>query len=168
MDVIACVDNANGIGYGNSLLYHIKNDMEFFKKKTLNNVVVMGRKTLESFPNGAPLKGRVNIVMTAKSSIEGCVCVKDKNALFAQLRSFPGKEIYVIGGQQIYTELLPYCSRAYITRVDSKKTADAFFPDISKAKGWVLAEQSEDFFQGGIKYKFQLYENLNPQAMNID
>lgn len=163
MNIIACIDEANGIGYENSLLYHITKDIAFFKEKTINNVVVMGRKTLESFPNQAPLKNRVNIVMTSKNSIDGCICVKDKRILFEKLRCFSEKEIYVIGGQQIYTELLPYCRMAYITKVFMTKTADAFFPNIDNLKNWVMKSKSEELFEDNIKYRFELYENLNIQ-----
>ncbi len=161
MNAIACIDEANGIGYQNSLLYHIKKDMAFFQEKTVNNVVVMGRKTLESFPNQAPLKNRINIVMTSKKSIDGCICVKDKKSLFEVLPHFSEKEIYVIGGQQIYAELLPYCGRAYITRVCMTKQADAFFPDIGHLKNWVMKSRSEDFFEDRIQYRFERYENTD-------
>lgn len=161
MNLIACVDEAGGIGRQNALLYHLQADKAFFKEKTAGNVVVMGRKTLESLPQKAPLPNRVNVVMTSQSRIEGCICAKDESELFRKLRDFSDRDIYVIGGQQIYEALLPCCRTAYITKVYMKKPADAFFPAIDHMANWVLKSRSRVFSEEGIRFCFEVYENTD-------
>ena len=84
--------------------------MKFFRETTLNKVVVMGNNTLKSFPNGAPLKNRINIVLSRSASHNDCVVVKSLDALFAELQKYDTNDVYVIGGASIYKALLPYCS----------------------------------------------------------
>lgn len=154
MNIIVCVDENNNIGSDNSLLFNLKKDMEFFKLKTLNNVVIMGRKTFQSLPNSKPLPNRVNIVMTKLTHIPGCICVKDLSALFATLEQFNDKDIFVIGGQQIYNLLLPYSNIAYVTRVFACKDGDTIFPDLDILPNWELTHTSEIFNENGIDFCF--------------
>lgn len=159
MNIIVCVDENFNIGIDNKLLFDIKRDMEFFKTKTLNNVVIMGRKTLESLPNSAPLKNRINIVMTSQCDFSGCICVKDIDALFNLLKDYNTNDIYVIGGEQIYKLLLPYCETAYITKVYSNKIGDSKFPNIDKLDNWELLQSSEVFNENGLEFSFNIYKN---------
>ena len=104
MQAIVAADNNWGIGYQNRLLVSIPSDMKFFRQKTTGNVVVMGRKTLESFPNGLPLKNRVNIVLTKNKNyqVKDAVIVHSEEELLEELKKYPSEKIYVIGGESIY------------------------------------------------------------------
>ena len=146
MKAIAAADKNWGIGQGNKLLISIPADMRFFRDKTTGHIVVMGRKTLESFPNGKPLRDRVNIVLTRdlNYSVKGAEVVHSIEELTKLLEQYPSDEVYVIGGEQIYRQLLPYCDTAYITKIDYAYQADAFFPDLDADDAWEVAEESEE------------------------
>ena len=109
MNLIVAVDENWAIGNRNKLLVSIPADMKFFREMTKGNVVVMGRKTMESFPGGQPLKKRTNIVLSRDESyqVKDAVVVHSLEELLEQLKSFPEESIYVIGGESIYRMLLP-------------------------------------------------------------
>ena len=120
MNLIAAVDKNWAIGRNNKLLVSIPDDMKFFRETTTGKVVVMGRKTLESFPGKKPLKNRVNIVLTGDRSYQadGAVIVHDMEELHEELKKYPSEDIYVIGGESIYKQLLDECDVAHITKID--------------------------------------------------
>ena len=159
MKLIAAVDKNWGIGKDNSLLVSIPEDMKFFRETTSGKTVVMGRKTLESFPGGRPLKNRVNIVLTQNAGYEkeGAVIVHDIEELNAELKKYDTDDIFVIGGGSIYEKLLPMCDTAYITKIDKAFDADTFFPDLDKNEEWAVEEQGETFLSGDICYSFVRY-----------
>ena len=140
MNAIAAVDANWAIGNKNRLLTSIPADMKFFREKTMGHVVVMGRKTLESFPNGLPLKNRVNIVLTANRSykVKDAVIVHTKEELLEELKKYDSNELYVIGGGSIYEMLIPYCDTAYITKIDHAYAADTYFPNLDQMDDWEL------------------------------
>ena len=140
MRLIAAVDENWGIGLKNQLLVHIPADQKYFRSVTAGKVVVMGRRTLESFPAGKPLKDRVNIVLSANTNFapEGCVIVRSMDELLKKLSEYDSDSVYVIGGSKVYSEMLPYCSEALITKIDKAFDADAFFPDLDKDPDWEL------------------------------
>ena len=119
MNLIAAVDKNWAIGYQNKLLTSIPEDMKFFRQTTTGKVVVMGRKTLESFPGKKPLKNRTNIVLTKNPSYqaEGAIVVHNEDELREELKKYDSNELYVIGGGSIYEMLIPYCDTAYITKI---------------------------------------------------
>ena len=127
MKAILSADRNWGIGYQNKLLVSIPSDMRFFREMTEGKVIVMGRKTLESFPNGLPLKKRVNVVLTHDRSyqVKDAVIVHDKNELMEELKKYQ-EDIFVVGGGSVYELLLPYCDTAYVTRIDMEYQADTF------------------------------------------
>lgn len=162
MNLIVAVDKGWGIGYKNDLLYHISPDLKQFRAKTLNKVIVMGKNTLLSFPNAQPLKKRENIVVSTKlEKGEGYSVVRSLSELFEVLKNYESEDVFVIGGASIYEQLLPYCDKAYITKIDSVKEADAFFPNLDKENFWKVTEESEEQEFEGQKFKFVLYENEN-------
>ncbi len=167
MNLIVAVDNNWAIGSHNGLLYNIKQDMQFFRKTTLNKVVVMGRNTLESFPNGAPLKNRINVCVNAEKGFErdGVIVVNSLPELFAKLKKYKSDDIFVIGGASIYAQLLPYCSTAYITKIDAEKMADVFFPNLDANKDWKLVSNGETREENGINFKFCVYNNVDVKEM---
>ena len=159
MNLIVAVDKNWAIGKNNDLLYNIKEDMQFFRSTTLNKVVVMGRKTLESFPGAKPLKNRVNIVLSSDKSlkIEGATIVNDLEMLFDELKKYDTNDVFVIGGGAIYKMLEPYCDTAYITEINAEKDADIFFPNLSKMDKWHLESSSEIKEDNGIEVVFNKY-----------
>lgn len=137
----------------------IPDDMKFFRETTTGKVVVMGRKTLESFPNGKPLKNRVNIVLTRdpKYSVDGAVVVHSKEELDKELNKYDSDDIYVIGGESIYRLLLDDCDRAFVTYVDYAYDADTYFPNLDEKSEWNLAEESEEQTYYDIEFYFRTY-----------
>lgn len=163
MNTIVAADMHRGIGKNGNLLVHIKNDMKRFKELTEHKVVIMGRKTLESLPNGKPLKNRTNIVMSRDYNYHqnGCVVVHNldtiKNEIFM---NFNSKDIFVIGGGEIYKLLLPLCDTVYMTYLDKIYGADAFFPELSHDEWSLENEDISDIFYddvNDVRYNFMTY-----------
>ena len=142
MKAILSADRNWGIGCNNKLLVSIPSDMKFFRETTTGNVVVMGRKTLESFPNGAPLKNRTNIVLTGNRDyqVKDAVIVHSQDELLEELKKYDTEKIYVIGGESIYRMMLPYCDTVYVTKIDRSFQADTFFPNLDEMDEWEMTE----------------------------
>jgi len=134
MNLIVAVDNQNGIGKNNKLLAHIPTDLEYFKKKTLNKVVVMGRKTLESLPGGRPLKNRINIILTNNLDykVKDAIVVNSTSELFEQLANYYTDDIFIIGGAAVYAQFAPMCTFAYVTHMLHDFDANTFAPSFNK------------------------------------
>lgn len=160
MKAIAAVDKNWAIGNKNRLLTSIPADMQFFREKTNGHVVVMGRKTLESFPNGLPLKNRTNIVLTANRSyqVKGAVIVHTQEELLEELKNYDSEDIYIIGGESIYRMMIPYCDTAYITKIDHAYEADTYFPNLDEMEDWKMTEESEEQTCFDLEYAFTKYE----------
>lgn len=160
MIAILSADKNWGIGLKGDLLVRIPNDMKNFRQTTTGNVIVMGRKTLESFPNGEVLPNRVNIVMTKNPAYQakGAVIVHSEEELMEELKKYPDKKVYVIGGESIYRQLLPYCDEAYVTRIDYAYQADRYFPNLDEMEDWVLEEEGEEQTFFDIEYYFNRYK----------
>lgn len=160
MNLIAAVDSNWAIGYQNKLLVSIPDDMKLFRNTTQGHVVVMGRKTLESFPNGRPLKNRVNVVLTSDKSykVEGAIVVHSLEELDVELEKYDSDEIYVIGGESIYRQLLDRCNRAYITKIEYEYQADAYFPNLDELPEWRMVSESEEQTYFDIIYAYTIYE----------
>jgi len=157
MNLIVAVDNKWGIGKNNDLLFSIKEDMAYFRATTLNKTVVMGGNTLRSFPGGKPLKNRTNIVITS-SNPEDVVVVRNFDELFEKLKEVK-EEIFVIGGASIYHQLLPYCQKAYVTKVFADGKAQVFFDNLDEMDNWVVETQSEVIEAGDYQIRFYVYKN---------
>lgn len=161
MQAIVAADNNWGIGYQNRLLVSIPSDMKFFRQKTTGNVVVMGRKTLESFPNGLPLKNRVNIVLTKNKNyqVKDAVIVHSIDEVLEELKKYDDDdEIYVIGGGKVYEELLPYCDVAHVTKIDFAFEADTHFPNLDEDPEWEITASSDEQTYFDLEYTFVKYE----------
>lgn len=167
MNLIVAADKNWAIGKDNKLLVSIPADMKFFRQTTTGKVVVMGRKTLESFPNGLPLKNRINIVLTRDEhyQVSDAIIVHSMEELRRELRKYNSEDIYVIGGDSIYRQLLPYCSIAHVTRINHAFEADAYFPDLDEMPQWRVAGDSEEQTYFDLEYVFMLYQNNNPQKL---
>jgi dihydrofolate reductase len=161
MNLIVAVDKNWGIGKDNKLLVRIPADQKYFREMTTGKVVVMGRKTLESFPNAAPLKDRTNIVLTHDKNYKtDAITVHSEAELFEELKKYDSEDVFVIGGEMIYRQLLPLCDTAYITKVDFAYDADTFFPDLDSDPSWELAEESEEQTYFDIEYYFCRYTHI--------
>ena len=160
MNLIVAVDKNWAIGLGNKLLVSIPQDMKFFRETTKGKVVAMGRETLESFPGGQPLKNRVNVVLTTDKSYStnGIVLVHSIKEMLDELKKYPSEDIYVIGGETIYRQLLPHCDRAYITRIDHAYDADTYFPNLDEDPQWEMTKTSEEQTYFDLEYVFTIYE----------
>ena len=120
MNIIVAADKNWGIGRNNELLVSIPADMKMVREETTGKVVVMGRKTLESFPNGLPLKNRTNIVITGNRDyqVKGAVIVHSIEEALKEVEKYPAEDVYCIGGDSIYKQMLPYCDTAHVTKID--------------------------------------------------
>lgn len=160
MKAIVAVDKEWGIGKDNGLLFRLPADMAFFKENTLNTVVVMGRKTLESFPNAKPLKNRVNIVLSnTVSKIDDAIVVKDEKSLMQELEKYD-QPVFVIGGASIYKLLLDYCTEVLVTKVDAVGGADTFFENLDANKDFALVDTSDVVSTNGYNITFNKYVRI--------
>ncbi len=159
MNLIVAVDNNWAIGNKNKLLNSIPEDMKFFRTTTTGKVVIMGRKTLESFPNGMPLKNRRNIVISSKEgyTVKDAVVVPGIEEALKAAGDTPSEDIYVIGGESIYRQMLPYCDVAHVTKMNYAYEADTWFPNLDQDDAWELVARSEERTYFDLEYEFDLY-----------
>ncbi len=160
MNLILSADNNWAIGKDNQLLVRIPSDMKFFRETTTGKVVVMGRKTLESFPNGLPLKNRTNIVLTGNPhyKVKDAIVVHTKEQLLDELKQYESKDIYVIGGESIYRMLLDQCDTAYVTKIDYIYEADTYVPNLDELPEWEITKESEEQTYFDLEYRFLTYQ----------
>lgn len=165
MKLIAAADRNWAIGKDGELLVRIPEDMKFFREMTTGKVVVMGRKTLESFPGGKPLPKRTNIVLTHDASYDGkgAIVVNSEAELHEKLAQYDADSVFAIGGASIYKMLLSYCDTAYITRLDYAYEADTRMPDLDREPGWRLSARGEERTYFDLVYHFTTYANDAPK-----
>ncbi len=156
---IVHVDLEWGIGKGNGMMFSLPKDMKFFRETTSGHVVVMGGNTLRSFPNGKPLKNRVNIVLSRGQVRDDCVIVHSYDELFKEMRGRENEDVYVIGGGEVYRALLPYCEEALVTKVDSVGGAEVFFPNLDVHPDFVCVDESKPIEDNGLIIRFTRYKN---------
>ena len=159
MNLIVAVDSNWAIGKENKLLVSIPQDMKFFRETTKGKVVAMGRKTLESFPNGLPLKNRVNVVITKDKEYnikDAIICHSIEEALEV-LKQYNDEDIYVIGGESVYRQFLPYCSVAHVTKINYSYDADTYFPNLDEMDEWTIEESSDERTYFDLEYEFVKY-----------
>ena len=162
MNCIVVVDKNWAIGHEGGLLFSLPTDMKRFRSLTIDGTVILGRKTLDSFPGGRPLPRRRNIVITHKVDFdrEGCDIVSSPQAALEAAAGTEEESLWVIGGGSVYTALLPKCKRAFVTRVDAAAPeADTFFPNLDKLPGWEVEAVSEPVEENGVTYRFVDYVN---------
>ena len=160
MNLIVAVDSNWAIGKENKLLVSIPQDMKFFRETTKGKVVAMGRKTLESFPQGRPLANRVNIVISHNPDyqVKDAIVVHSIEELLEELKKYDEENIYIIGGESIYRQLLPYCTKAYITKIDHAYDADTYFPNLDEDPEWEMTKISDEQTYFDLEYVFTIYE----------
>ena len=160
MNLIVNVDKNWAIGYGGKLLVSIPEDMKFFRSETTGKVVVLGRKTLATFPGGQPLKNRTNIILTQNPEFtaKGAVVCHSVEETLEELKKYPSEDVYIIGGDTIYRQFLPYCDTAHVTRMEHAYDADAWFPNLDEDPEWELTGQSEEKTYFDLEFTFCRYE----------
>lgn len=160
MNIIAAVDRNWAIGQKGRLLVSIPNDQKHFREETIGKVVVSGRRTLQTFPQGMPLQGRTNIILSKDRSyqVRGATVVHSVEELLRELEKYPTEDVYCIGGESVYAQLLPYCDTAHITRIDHAYEADAHFLNLDRDPEWVITADSDEQTYFDIAYTFLKYE----------
>lgn len=158
MKAIVAVDQNWAIGKGGDQLCYISADLRRFKELTLGHSVILGRKTLATFPGGRPLKGRRNLVLSRDPSleIEGAEVYHDVEALLAQARS----DSFVIGGESVYRALLDHCDTVYVTKIAHAFPADVWFPDLDEDPVWHISHEEEPLEEKGLSFRYVTYERV--------
>lgn len=161
MRAIVATDLQWGIGYQGNLLQWIPEDMKFFKTTTLGKVVIMGRETFESLPGKEPLKDRINIVLSKKHDFKNdkIIICRSLEALFKELEKYDSDEVFVIGGESVYSQLLPFCKEAYVTKIKKTYVADKYFENLDNNSNWKLIYTSDEKDYKAISFSFLKYEN---------
>ena len=162
---IVHADKEWGIGKGNGMMFSLPKDMKFFRETTMNHVVVMGGNTLRSFPNAKPLKNRVNIVLSRGQVRDDCVIVRSYEELFKAMKDHENEGIYVIGGGEVYRELLPYCEEVLVTKVDAVGGAEVFFPNLDENPDFQCVDEGEPVDDNGLTIRFTRYKNLKTRKL---
>ncbi len=160
MRAIFHADKNWGIGKHNDLMFSLPADMKFFRETTKDKVVVMGRNTLLSFPNGKPLKNRINIVLSPEDIEEDVITVHNFGELFQVIEQYADDDVYVIGGASVYCALIPYCTEILVTKVDADGGADVFVPNLDLNENFALKQESEPIEDNGYRIQFCTYLNL--------
>lgn len=158
MQAIVAVSQSWGIGKGGDLLFRLPSDLRRFKAMTTGHTVIMGRKTLDSLPGGKGLPHRRNLVLSRQSDF-----APDRAEVIHSVEDIlktAEDDAFVIGGQQVYEQLLPYCARVYVTKVLADPEADAFFPDLDKLPGWKVASAGEMLTENGLSFQYVEYTRI--------
>ena len=162
MNVIAAVDQNWGLGKDGDQLVYLSEDLKRFRALTTGQAVILGRKTLATFPGGRPLKGRRNLILSRSPdfSAAGAEIFSSLEAL----RQAAPEDAFVIGGASVYRQLLPWCSTAYLTKIDRSFPADCYFPNLDLDSAWEKTEESAPLEQDGILFRYVTYRRrLGPE-----
>ena len=159
MDAIVAVYSDWGIGARGTQPVVLKADRKLFKTLTDGATVIVGRKTMEDFPNGKPLKNRRNIVVSRRDiQIEGAEVA---HSLEEAVSLVGDERCFVIGGASVFEQFFPVLDRVYVTKIELCPESDSFFPDLDEAPDWVLTDEGEELCENEIKYRFTCYERQN-------
>ena len=158
MNVIVAVDENWAIGKGGDQLVYIPEDLKHFKELTMGHPVILGRRTLATFPGGRPLKGRRNLILSRDPDFrpEGGEVYPDLDAL---LFAAP-EDAFVVGGASVYRALLDRCDTAYVTKLDRAYEADCWFPNLDEDSDWALVEESEPMEHEGLAFRYTVYRRI--------
>lgn len=163
MKIIFAVDKNWSIGYKGDMLVHIPTDLKRFKKKTTGNILVMGRKTLESLPGGKPLPSRESIVLTRNKDYDNPPAhvvgsMEEAEEVIKTLNPKGEKEVFLIGGGNLVSQYLNLCDYAYITKIDKAyEKYDTSIPNLDELDDWEVVSESETLKEDGLEYKYVEY-----------
>jgi len=162
MNLIVAVDENWAIGNKGELLVRIPADHKMFRQETINKVVVLGRKTLDTFPQAQPLAKRTNIIVTNNPDYKAgdAIIVHSIDELLEEVKKYDTNDVYIIGGASIYEQMLPYCDTAHVTKIDHKYAADAYFPNLDESPEWEITATSEEQYYFDLTYHFIKYERV--------
>ena len=160
MNMIVAVDSNWAIGCKNQLLISIPADHKMFRKETLGKVVVLGRKTLETFPNGLPLSQRTNIILSNNIDykVKDATVVHSIEELLEELKQYDTNDVYIIGGETVYRQILPYVDTVHVTKIEREYEADAFFPNLDNMPDFKVTAVSDEQVYFDTTYTFKKYE----------
>lgn len=162
MNIILAADRNWAIGKDNDLLIHLPGDLKYFKKMTTGKAVIMGRKTLESLPGGKPLPNRRNIILTRSVDfkVSGAEVLNSVEAVLHLIKSgnLKSDEVFIIGGADIYKQMMPYCDKFYITKIEAELPADRYFVDLDEVDDLKITWTGPIEEYKGTKYQYVLYE----------
>lgn len=153
MSIIVAIGSSRELGKDNKLLWHIPEDMKRFKQLTYGHLVIMGRTTYESI--GSKLPGRINIIVSHNKNYiaEGCIVAHSLDEAIEVAKANETEEFFIIGGGQIYAQVMNLANKLYITVVDGNFEADTYFPDYSEFKKVIAKKEGKD-----INYKYTFYD----------
>ncbi len=156
MNLIVAVDENWAIGRGGDQLVYISADLKRFRQLTTGHAVVLGRKTLATFPGGRPLKNRRNLILSATPgyTVEGAEVYADVDSLMANAP----EDAFVIGGESVYRALLDRCDTAYVTKILAAYPADRYFPNLDALPNWQVAEEGDVLEEDGVKFRYVTYK----------
>lgn len=160
MNCIVAVDQNWGIGKDNDLLVHLPGDLKYYKEKTINKVIVIGRKTLESFPGSKPLPKRINLVLTQNPEYknDACTVCCGLDNLESEMKKYKDEDIYISGGEMIYELFAKKCENVYVTKIFDAFDAEKHFPNMDEDENYHITWKSEIFEENNTKYQFVKYE----------
>ena len=163
MNMIVAVDANWGIGNKNNLLVRIPADHKMFRNETTGKVVVLGRKTLETFPNAKPLPNRTNIILSTNPDyrVKDADVVHSIEELLEHLKKYNDEDIYIIGGASVYEAMLKYVDTVHVTKIDHEYEADAFFHNLDKDENFRITAESDEQVYFDITYSFVKYERIS-------
>lgn len=155
MKLIVAVDQNWAIGYQNDLLARISPDLRRFKALTMGHPVLLGRKTLETFPGGKPLPGRPNYILSKQTdyTVEGATVLQT----VADATMLCPEDTFIVGGASVYRALLESCDTAYVTKIHTAFPADVWFPDLDALPQWEIAEEEEPLTDNGVTFHYVTY-----------
>ncbi len=161
--IVAC-DACWGIGCGGCLQRRVSSDLRRFRALTLGKVIIYGRNTLDTFPGGKPLPGRINLVLRTREEEgqEGCEYLPSMEALHQRIRGlkqagYQDSDFVVIGGGKVYEQLLPYCDTVLVTQFQESYEADVWFPDMDQSPDWFLESCGQWLEEDGIRFRYLTY-----------
>lgn len=160
LEAIVAVFSDWGIGAGGTQQTVLRADRQRFRELTRDAAVIVGRRTLEDFPGGRPLKGRHNIVVTRQAvEIDGAEVAHSTEEALELAGKYP--RCLVIGGESVYRQFMPYVGLVHVTRIDLAPRSDSFFEDLDASPDWRLRERGPELSEDGVGYRFCSYERVS-------
>ena len=158
-----------GIGFENQLLVSISADLKRFRALTQGKTVILGRKTLETFPGKKPLKNRRNLILSTDPAftVEGGEVCHSLAEVLEKVKELPPEEVCVIGGASVYEALLPWCHKALVTKTFLSCPADRFFPDLDSLPNWRRERVSPLEEEAGVFFQYIDYVNQSPETPRV-
>lgn len=157
MIAIVAVDKNWGIGKDGEQIVYIPGDLKRFKDFTTGNTIILGRKTMYTFPGKKPLKNRRNLILSRNPEfkVEGGEVYPDLDSLMANVTD--PDNTYVVGGAMVYNTMIGQCDKAYVTKIDGEYPADCWFPNLDEDPNWEIEWEGEELDHEGVKYRYINY-----------